>query len=144
MAQLQDPEPLTADVERAFEEIRASHGLRPLTEEESGSGVDQLPNGVYGFTYSPALENFPLFRGRDLRSYEGHKLADGSVLLLGFLTAEEKNVLDTTSESAIIHLFPEPKGDATDLVIVPMSRVLDHVEYSQRSGKGLELTVAPA
>lgn len=144
MAELQDPEPLTADVERAFEEIRTSHGLRPLTEDESGSGVDRLPNGVYGFTYSPALENFPLFRSRDLRSYEGHKLADGSVLLLGFLTAEEKDVLDTTTETATIHLFPEPKGDATDLVIVPLSRVLDHVEYSQRSGQGLELTVGPA
>lgn len=142
MAELQEPEPLEREVQRAFEEVRTARGLRPLTDEESGSGVDRLPNGVYGFTYSPALENFPLFRDRDLRSYEGHKLDDGSVLVLGFLIPEEKKVFETATENATIHLFPEPKDAATELVTVPTSRVVSHVEYSQRTGNGLELTIA--
>ena len=141
MADLQNPEPLAQDVQRAFEEIRAAHQLRPVTDDESGDGVDNLPNGVYGFTYSPALENFPLFKDRDLRSYEGHKLSDGSVVLLGFLTAADKKSFDGTAETATIHLFAEPKDDADELVSVPMSRVLGHVEYSQRGDQGLELTV---
>jgi hypothetical protein len=142
MAELQNPESLAEDVQRAFEEIRAAHQLRPLTEDESGSGIDRLPRGVYGFTYSPALENFPLFKDRDLRCYEGHKLSDGSVVLLGFLTADDKQLLEGNAEISAIHLFAEPKGDAEELVSVPMSRVLGHVEYSQRGDEGLELSVS--
>jgi len=144
MAELQNPGSLTEDIQRAVDAIRSAHQLRPLTEEESGDGVDNLPRGVYGFTYSPALENFPLFQARDLRCYEGHKLADGSVVLLGFLTAEDKQTFETTAEKATIHLFAEPTGEVDELVSVPMSRVLGHVEYSQRGGKGLELSVSSA
>jgi len=144
MAELQNPEPLAEDVQRAFEEIRTAHQLGPLTEEESGDGVDNLPGGVYGFTYSPALENFPLFRDRDLRTYEGHKLADGSVVLLGFLTAADRQTFEGNADTATIHLFAEPKDDADEMVRVPMGRVLGHVEYSQRGDMGLELTVGPA
>lgn len=139
---LQNPEPLAQDVVRALEEIRASHQLRLVTDDESGDGVDNLPPGVYGFTYSPALENFPLFKDRDLRCYEGHKLSDGSVVVLGFLDAAEKRALEQTPETATIHLFAEPKGEASELVSVPMSRVLAHVEYSQRGAAGLELSVS--
>ena len=46
-----NPDSLAQDVQRAFEEIRSAHQLRPLTEDESGDGVDNLPKGVYGFTY---------------------------------------------------------------------------------------------
>ena len=144
MAELQNPGSLPQDMQRAVDAIRSAHQLRPLTEDESGGGVDNLPQGVYGFTYSPALENFPLFKVRDLRCYEGHKLADGSVVLLGFLTAADKQTLETTAEKATIHLFAEPTGDVGELVSIPMSRVLGHVEYSQRGGKGLELSVSSA
>lgn len=144
MANLQNPEPLAQDVIRAFEEIRSAHELRPVTDEESGSGIDNLPAGVYGFTYSPALENFPLFKERDLRNYEGHKLKDGSVVILGFLTPDDKRTFEETTENATIHLFAEPKGDANELVNVPMSRVAGHVEYSQRGAMGLELTISAA
>ncbi|GMR22315.1 MAG: hypothetical protein BMS9Abin37_0655 [Acidobacteriota bacterium] len=142
MVDLKNPESLAQDLQRAVDEIRSAHQLRPLTEDESGDGVDNLPKGVYGFTYSPALENFPLFKDRDLRCYEGHKLADGSVVLLGFLTAEEKQKLDNTSEKATIHLFAEPTDNVDELVRLPTSRVLSHVEYSQRGGKGLELSIS--
>src|SRR5919198_4598927 len=42
------------------------------------------PGGVYGFTYSPALPNAPLFAERRFRCYETHKLADGEVFIVGF------------------------------------------------------------
>jgi len=144
MTKLQNSESLAQDQQRVVDEIRSARKLRPLTEDESGDGVDNLPKGVYGFTYSPALENFPLFKDRDLRCYEGHKLPDGSVVLLGFLTAKEKQTFENTAEKATIHLFAEPTGDVDELVSVPMNRVLGHVEYSQRGGKGLELSVSAA
>ncbi len=139
MAKLTNPESMDADVQQAFETLRTEHKLRPVTDEESGTGVDRLAKGVYGFTYSPAVENFPLFKERDLRTYEGHKLADGSVHVLGFLTAAEKQTADEASGTGTIHLFAEPKDDATELVRIPMKRVKRSVEHSQRGDKGLEI-----
>ncbi len=86
-----------------------------------------------------AVENFPLFKERDLRTYEGHKLADGSVHVLGFLTAAEKQTADEASGTGTIHLFAEPKDNATELVCIPMKRVKRSVEHSQRGNKGLEI-----
>jgi hypothetical protein len=139
MAKLTNPESLAADVQQAFETLRSDHELRSVTDEESGTGIDRLATGVYGFTYSPAVENFPLFKERDLRCYEGHKLADGSVFLLGFLTAAEKQTADDASATGKIHLFAEPKDDATELVRIPMTRVKRSVEHSQRGNNGLEI-----
>jgi hypothetical protein len=144
MANLTNPEPLSQEAQRAFAELRASHQLRALTASEDGSGVNRLPGGVFGFTYSPVEDNFPLFNDRDLRSFETHKLADGRVLLLGFLTKEEAKSFEAATSETTIHLFPEPKGEATELVRVPLPRVVRHVESSARRGTGLELLVGAA
>lgn len=139
MAKLTNPEPLLQELTRELERMRSAHRLRALTDSESGTGVKRLPNGVFGFTYSPVEENFPLFNDRDLRSFEGHKLEDGSIFLLGFLTPEEKDAIEKTGAEPTIHLFPEPRGNADQLVRVPLARVVRHVENSARKGTGLEL-----
>jgi hypothetical protein len=144
MARLTNPEPLNKDVQGEFERLRQESGLRALTKEESGSGVNRLPAGVYGFTYSPCEDNFPLFDQRDVRSYESHKLPNGAIFLLGFLTPAEKAALEKTQEKSLVHLFPEPKGAADQMVRVPLARVVSHAESSQRKGTGLELTLGPA
>jgi hypothetical protein len=143
MAKLTNPEPLPQEATRELERIRSAHRLRALTETESGSGVNRLPNGVYGFTYSPAEENFPLFNDRDLRSFESHKLEDGSIFLLGFLTPEDQEAFEKTGGAPTIHLFPEPKGKAVHLACVPLARIVRHVENSVRKGTGLELLLRP-
>lgn len=143
MANLTNPEPLSQEMNRELERIRAAHRLRALTDTESGGGVNRLPNGVYGFTYSPVEDNFPLFNDRDLRSFESHKLEDGNILLLGFLTSEEKETFEKRGSEAAIHLFPEPKGNADQLVRVPLARIARHVENSARKGTGLELYLRP-
>jgi hypothetical protein len=144
MANLNSPEPLPKEAQEEFEKLRAAHKLRALTPVESGAGVDRLPNGVFGFTYSPCEDNFPLFDSRDLRSFEGHKLEDGVVFLLGFLTREERQTFEKTTEAVTLHLFPEPKGQAGELVRVPVSRVRSHGENSARRGNGLEIQLGPA
>ncbi len=58
----------------AQETLRQTHKVRLVTAAEEGGGVNALPAGVYGFTYSPALVNAPLFTTRRYRSYETHKL----------------------------------------------------------------------
>ncbi len=129
---------------KEIEKLRTKHQVKLVSDEEEGTGIDRLPSGVYGFTYSPAADNFPLFKKRESNSYETHKLSDGSAILIGYLTKEEADTLDTTKETAVIHLFPDPKEEVTTLVILPMSRVVGHREHSQREGKGLEIRVGPA
>ena len=41
--------------------VRVVHQVRLVADAEEGTGINALPNGVYGFTYSPALPNAPLF-----------------------------------------------------------------------------------
>lgn len=131
-------------IAKEIEDLRTKHQVRLVTDEEEGTGIDRLPAGVYGFTYSPAADNYPLFVKQELNAYESHKLPDGSALLLGYLTQEETDTLIATKESAVIHLFPNPQGQATSLVVLPIARVQGVKEHSQRSGTGLELRVGPA
>jgi hypothetical protein len=76
--------PSTADQEQ----LRATHHVRIVSPSEEGTGVNGLPSGVYGFTYSPGLPNAPLFAERRFRSYETHKLATGEVYVIGFSDLE--------------------------------------------------------
>jgi hypothetical protein len=41
------------------------------------------------------------------------------------------------------HLFSEPKGEANELVRVPLARIVSHVEDAARTGTGVELLVGP-
>jgi hypothetical protein len=144
MANLTNPEPLSQEVQRAFEELRSSHRLRVLTDTEDGSSINRLPGGVFGFTYSPGEKDFPLFNDRDLRSFETHKLQDGTIFLLGFLTGAEAAAFTTAREPTSLHLFPEPKGEANELVRIPLKRIVSQVENSARKGRGFEIQVAPS
>jgi hypothetical protein len=138
---LTNHDPRSQELKRSFDEIRSTQNLRELTDEEDGS--DSLPVGVYGFTDSPCADNFPFFKAHDLRSYEAHKHSDGSVVLLGFLTADEQKALETATGVSTLHLFPEPKDEADQLVQIPLSRVQNHVENSQRGGgSGLAIEIA--
>ena len=134
---------MDASVEKQFEELRANHKVRIVSEEEDGTGIDNLPGGVYGFTYSPASDNFPLFQKKVVRCYEAHKLSEGTAVLLGFITEGESLQMSAGRESVTIHLFPEPQADATKLTTVPMTRVTSHKEHSQRGDTGLELEIGP-
>ena len=129
---------------KEIEELRTKHQLRLVSDEEEGTGVDRLPGGVYGFTYSPAADNFPLFKKHEINTYETHKLPDGSAILIGYLTKEEADILGATKEAAVIHLFPGPQDNASTLVTLRMARVQGYKEHSQRTGTGLELRVGPA
>jgi hypothetical protein len=129
---------------KEIEELRTKHQVRLVTDEEEGTGIDRLPKGVYGFTYSPAADNFPLFKKQEINAYESHKLPDGTALLIGYLTPREADTLETTKQSALLHLFPNAKNEAATLVTIPMTRVQSHKENSQRSGTGLEIHVGPS
>ena len=125
------------------EQLRLSNGLRVVSTEEEGSGVNALPNGVYGFTYSPGLTNAPLFAERRYRSYETQKLADGCVLLVGFADTEAAAALTSGAECSL-RLVPEPEGAHSVLVTVPYERIRRHRQYAAPNEHGFTVTVGPA
>jgi hypothetical protein len=125
------------------EALRAAHQVRLVTDGEEGSGVNVLPNGTFGFTYSPGLSNAPLFAVRRYRSFETHKLASGEVFIIGFVTRESAAALVSTLTDVTIQLQPEPEGTADVLVTVPYSRMRQHRQYALPNQHGFSVTVKP-
>ena len=97
------------------EKLRAEHGVRPLSEKEEGTGLKHLPGGVFGFTYAPTSEA-PLFAKHNPRSFEVHKMADGTARLLCFVEPQEKaRVYENRGD---VKLYPDEWGPSTELVVV--------------------------
>jgi len=109
-------------VEQAAD-LRTSRKLRAVTNDEAGSAIPALPAGVYGFTYSPNFEQTPLFQNKSFQSFEFHKLADGSVELVGFMTASDAQRLRSGDRNVEVKLYPDPWQDAQELIGVPMDRI---------------------
>jgi hypothetical protein len=114
-----------------------------VTEAEEGTGVNALPPGVYGFTYSPGLPNAPLFAVRRYRGYEIHKLASGETFIIGFVTRETAAALSSTLTDATIQVQPEPDATANVLVTIPYSRIRHHRQYAAPNQHGFAVTLTP-
>jgi len=125
------------------EGLRAAHQVRVVSAEEEGNGIRQLPNGVYGYTYSPALGSAPLFAKRVFRSYETHKLPSGEVTLIGFASAEAARQLTTAPEDVTIQVQPHPEPEQNTLVEIPYSRIRTHKQYAAPNQHGFTVTVTP-
>jgi hypothetical protein len=129
--------PSTADQEA----LRTSHKVRSVSPAEEGTGVNALPGGVYGFTYSPGLPNAPLFAERRFRSYEIHKLANGDVYIVGFADLETAAVLESTAAERTIHVQPDPDEKTNVLVTIPYSRIRQHRQYAAPNQHGFSVTI---
>ena len=93
------------------ETLRSTHEVRLVSAAEEGMGVNALPGGIYGFTYSPALPNAPVWAERRYRSYETHKLANGEVYVIGFADAATAAQIKSAAEQTI-QVHPEPEANA--------------------------------
>ena len=125
------------------ETLRAVHQVRLVTDAEEGTGVNALPAGVYGFTYSPGLKNAPLFAVRRYRSFEIHKLASGEVFIIGFVTRDASGQMTASGSDVVVQIQAEPEGDAGTLVAVPYSRIRQHRQYAAPNQHGFGVTLAP-
>jgi hypothetical protein len=125
----------------AQETLRRTHDVRIVTVEEEGSGVNALPNGVYGFTYSPGLLNAPLFATRRYRSYETHRTANGAVFLVGFTSGPVAEQLAVAPDEVTSVVQPDPDDDASTLVTIPYSRIRHHRQYAAPNQHGFTVTV---
>jgi hypothetical protein len=121
--------------------LRTTHQVRVVAAEEEGMGVNALPAGVYGFTYSPALPNAPLFAERRYRSYETHKLADGEIVMIGFADVDAAASLESREGEQTIQIHPDPEGNASILVQVPYSRMRQNRQHAAPNQNGVTITV---
>jgi hypothetical protein len=99
------------------EQIRIGHGVRLVKADEEGTGVNALPAGVYGFTYSPGLPNAPIWAVRRFRTYETHKLANGEIFVIAY---------------------------ADVLVQIPYSRIRQHRQHAAPNQEGFVVTLSAA
>ena len=132
--------PDTADQEQ----LRRAHQVTLVAPEQEGSGVNSLPGGIYGFTYSPALPNAPLFATRRYRSYETHKIGSGEVFIVGFATADDAVRLMAPGVDVTIQIQPQPEDGCATLVKIPYSRIRHHRQYAAPNQHGFTVTVTPA
>ena len=132
--------PATSDQEA----LRATHQVRLVVDAEEGTGVNALPGGVYGFTYSPGLPNAPLFAVRRYRSYEIHKLPSGDVFVIGYAAADVARQLSTAGDEMTIQIHPVAEQDFDTLVTIPYSRIRRHRQYAAPNQDGFSVTVLPA
>ena len=116
--------------------------MRVVNDQEEGAGVNILPDGVYGYTYSPGLLNAPLFATRRFRSYEIHKV-QGEVFIVGFVTADAARDLSSAVAEVTVQLHPEPDAQASTLVKIPYSRIRTHRQYAAPNQQGFTVTVRP-
>jgi hypothetical protein len=116
--------------------------VRLVTSEEEGSGLNRLPTCVFGFTYSPGIDEAPIFTKRSFRSYEAHKLANGDVTLIGFTSAESARQLTTSTEDISLQVQPHPEEGQDTLVEIPYSRIRKHKGYAAPNQHGFSVTVA--
>ena len=126
------------------EALRQTHQVRLVSGDEEGTGVNALPAGVYGFTYSPGLTSAPLFAIRRYRSYETHKLPSGDIYVIGFATADAARALSTATEEMTVQIHPQPEHEYDTLVTIPYSRIRQHRQYSAPNQDGCTVTVRPA
>ena len=113
--------PETEELER--ENVRRRHAVRLIEEGEEGTAIERLPGGVYGFTYAPAENLVPVFRKRGGQSFEIHRLADGEVRIVGFVTAGDAREIAAGNPGAEIRLYPEPYGNAAGITALPLHAI---------------------
>jgi hypothetical protein len=128
----------------AQEALRVTHRVRLVAAAEEGTGLDALPGGVYGFTYSPGLPNAPLFTTRRFRNYEIHKLAGGEAFIVGFVEGGSARKLASEGADVSVQLKPEPEEGSGVLVTIPYARIRQHRQYAAPNQHGFSVTVAPA
>lgn len=124
------------------EALRQRHGVRLVQSSEEGSSILDLPDGVYGYTFAPAIAA-PLFASFRYRAFEMHRHA-GEALIIGFLSASDAERVRTAAEAVDVILQHDRTDTADTLVAIPYKRIVRHRQYSAHNTVGLELKVGPA
>jgi hypothetical protein len=120
-----------------LERLRAEHEVTLIGENDEGTSFEQLPVGVYGFSYAPQQES-PLFGKKMYQNFEVHKPSDGRMRVIGYVKEADFQTIEA-GRAGTVHLYPDPYEQATRLVSVAMSRVVRAKGPTRDHGNALPL-----
>ena len=118
--------------------LRHKHQLRPLTEREEGTRIQDLPNGIYGFSMCSVVE-LSAMRG-DTFSLEIQK-HDGIIFYVGYASDEEIAQYMTRQKNFHILTSPYPRKGASSLFDIPIEFVSKCDERPEGDGVLFDLFV---
>ena len=119
-------------------ELRQKHHLRPLTEREDGTKIQDLPNGIYGFSMCSVM-SLSAKRGNKF-SLEIHK-HDGIVYYVGYASDEHIEKYLTRQKNFHILTSPHSWEGAPSLFEIPIEFVSKCEERPFRDGYLFDLFV---
>ena len=125
-------------VPREVLRLRYEQQLRPLTEREDGTKVQDLPNGIYGFSMCSVVA----LRAKRVNplSLEIHKY-NGIVYYVGYASDEHIEKYMTRQKDFHILTSPHPRKGASTLFEIPIEFVSKCEERSGGDGGMFDLFV---
>lgn len=131
---------MTPAAQGGAEALRASRNLQLISTDQEGVPLHRLPAGVYGFTFTPASPESPMFRKAAFLSFELQKTADDA-FLLGYVTAAEAAAIEEAGGYVDLDVYPEPRGESTVLVSIAHGAISSHKPLERLQANKLRLTV---
>jgi len=118
--------------------LRQKHQLRPLTEREDGTKIQDLPNGIYGFSMC-SIVALSAKRGNTF-SLEIQK-RDGIVYYVGYASDEDIEKYLTQQKNFHILTSPHSRERASSLFEIPVEFVSECEERPVGDGYLFDLFV---
>jgi hypothetical protein len=119
--------PLIAESGANPNELRQRHGVRRLSQFESGKTTDEIPSGSYGFAYPFEFgykRNGPIELFSSEGIFEVHKLHDGSVAVLGYVGTESYLHLQEGAQNGdSLSFYSGPFKAFSHLMSIPINRI---------------------
>ena len=100
--------------------LRHKHQLRPLTEREEGTKIEELPDGIYGFSMCRVVA---LRATRDNTFSLEIQKHDGIIFYVGYASDEEIDQYLTRQKNFHILTSPHPRKGASSLFDIPVEFV---------------------
>ena len=124
-------------------QLRAPFNLRLISDNENGAPIERLPEGIFGFTTSPATDEMPIFMKPIFRCFEIHKRKGGEVCWVGYVTEKEYQDFQSGEEPMTLDLYPEAYEQSNKLVLIPSSRVDRRKPPTRDFGNAMKIEIAP-
>jgi hypothetical protein len=119
--------------------LRHNHQLRPLTKQEEGMKIEELPNGVYGFSMCSVVALRATRGNTFLLEIQKH---DGIIFYVGYAADEEIEQYLTHQKNFHILTSPYPRKGASSLFEIPVEFVSKCEERPMGDGYIFDLFVA--
>jgi hypothetical protein len=111
--------------------LRRKHQLRPLTEREEGIKIEELPDGIYGFSMCSVVA---------LRATRGNTFSleiqkhDGIIFYVGYASDEDIEKYLTRQKNFHILTSPYPRKGASSLFEIPIEFISKCEERTEGDG----------